>query len=166
MENSAFSNLFRTPKEKTVEIKDFSIQGNLLKLDDIIIQISNISLITALDVRLPDFPLWVLAVALVGVILLAVKWFIGLFVLAVACLVIYTWYKNVERAKEHKYLNLLLNSGYTYAILFQNGTFLQEVLQIFANIFEDGVSTGTNYYIDMNGCKIDNNSSVVSTIGK
>ena len=81
--------------------------------------------------------------------------------MAVGGYAIYSWYSEYEQAKSHKYLNILLNSGFSYSILFSNEDFLDEVMRVFANIFEDGVGANTNYYIDIKNSTISNGSSVV-----
>ena len=77
---------------------------------------------------------------------------------------IYSWYSEYEEVKSHKYLNILLNSGFTYSILFSNEAFLDEVMHVFANIFEDGAKANTNYYIDIKNSTISNDASVVRNV--
>ena len=75
-------------------------------------------------------------------------------------------YKEFQNAKGKKYLTILLNSGYTYSILFNDHSFLSKVFHVFANILDEGTSPSINYFIDMVNCKIDNNSSVVAEAGR
>lgn len=163
---TASSNLIGGGKEKTIETENLRIQGHLLQWADVVIQISNISLITAADMPLPPFPLWAGVLGLIGILLLETEFakLVGVLFLLVAGVFIYMWFHKKQESQNHKYLNILLNSGNTYSIVFQNESFLQQVLQIFANIFEEGSQTGTNYYIDLNGCTIDNQSSIVNAL--
>lgn len=45
-------------------------------------------------------------------------------------------------------------------MLFESDTFLKQVLDVFANIFEDDNLTGKNIYIDIKNCRIDDHSNV------
>lgn len=158
--------LMGNPKEKTVNTEKLFIQGHLLRWEDVIIQISNISLITSANVTAPQFPLWALIMAVVGLVLLKPIWYIGLILIAIAIFAFFAWYSSVQDAKNSKYLNILLNSGQTYLIMFQSKHFLNDVLQVFANIFEEGPSGNTNYYINIKDSKIDHNSSIIRSVAE
>ena len=153
-------------KEKTVETKNLRIQGHLLSWKGSVIQISNISLITTSDVRTAPFPLWAGVIILVGIALLREVWYVGLILFAISGTAIYFWYSSVQEAKTHKYLNILLNSGQTYSIMFQDEKFLKEVLRVFANIFEEGSAGNVNYNINIRDSVIDHNSSVVNSAAR
>lgn len=158
------NSLLNNSKERTVETEDILVRGNLLKWEGVMIQISNISLITTADMNTPPFPIWAAIVTFIGFFLLSeVIWVPALLLTLVGFFVIYKWYKKCEIAKKHKYLNILLNSGYTYSILFYNSPFLEQVFSVISNILEEGVSSGTNYHIDISNCTIADNSSVVNT---
>ena len=60
-------------------------------------------------------------------------------------------------------LNIMLDSGYTFSLIADNIDFVNEIVNVFSNIFRDGSGATVTYYINMKECKIDNNSSVVST---
>lgn len=151
-------------KEKTVQTKQLLIQGHLLRWEGVIIQISNISLITSTNLNPPRFPIWAAIAVLAGISLLDPIWYVGLIAMAVGGYSIYSWYSEYEEVKSHKYLNILLNSGFTYSILFSNEAFLDEVMHVFANIFEDGAKANTNYYIDIKNSTISNDASVVRNV--
>ena len=158
--------LMGNPKEKTVKTEKLLIQGHLLRWEDVVIQISNISLITSSDVITAQFPTWAGIMAVVGLALLGLVWYLGLILIAIAGFAIFSWYSSVQEAKNRKYLNILLNSGQTYSIMFQSKHFLNDVLQVFANIFEEGSAGGTNYYINIKDSKIDHNSSIIRSTAK
>lgn len=153
--------LMGNKKEKTVQTRNLFIQGHLLQWEGVIIQISNISLITSSNMNRPIFPIWAGIMAIIGLSLLKLVWYVGLIALAIGGVGIYFWYSEVERVKNNKYLNILLNSGFTYSILFTNEDFLQNVMQVFANIFEDAAEDHANYYIDIKNSTISNGASVV-----
>lgn len=163
-EKTTSRDLISGKKEKTVQTKQLLIQGHLLRWEGVIIQISNISLITSTNLNPPVFPIWAAIAVLAGISLLDPIWYVGLIAMAVGVYSIYSWYSEYEEVKSHKYLNILLNSGFTYSILFSNEAFLDEVMHVFANIFEDGAKSSTNYYIDIKNSTISNDASVVRNV--
>lgn len=166
--SSTSSSILSEKKDRTVQTKNLLVRGNLLYWEGVIIQISNISLLTTTNFNTPRFPSWTILLILVGTTVFSVPGTIiaGLLLLLVAVLAIYSWYKKVQDAKGKKYLTILLNSGYTYSILFNDHSFLSKVFHVFANILDEGTSPSINYFIDMVNCKIDNNSSVVAEAGR
>lgn len=150
-------------KGKTIETDNLRIAGNLLGWNGALIQISNISLITTENLNTARFPLWTILCAIIGFALLRGATFFGILLIITAGAACYYWYTKVQETKNHKYLNILLNSGYTYSILFKNDSFLDDVLLVFSNILEEDKKGKTNYFIDMESCTI-TNSSVGSTV--
>lgn len=162
--NMMGSGLTGISKEKTVETSNFQVKGHLLQWKDVVIQISNISLITSTDVQPTLFPVWGLVVAAIGSVLIRYVWPIGFILLALSAYVFFAWYRENEKKKLQKFLYIQLNSGKSFSILFQSQDFLDQVIQTFANIFEDGDKTGNNYYFDLKNSKIDRNSSVIGNL--
>lgn len=100
--------LIGNKQEKTVQMKQLLIQGHLLRWEGVIIQISNISLITSTNLNPPRFPIWAAIAVLAGISLLDPIWYVGLIAMAVGGYSIYSWYSEYEEVKSHKYLNTLL----------------------------------------------------------
>ena len=124
-------------KEKQIKTQSLSIVGHLLRWEDVVIQISNISLISTSDFQQTMFPVWVIFLMVAGIVLLPFMWWAGLLCLALSIFVIWTWYNEIKKTKKYKYLNIQLNSGRMFSLLFESKEFLNQVLDIFANIFED-----------------------------
>lgn len=166
--SSKSSSILSEKKDRTVQAKNLLIRGNLLYWEGVIIQISNICFLTTTNFNTPRFPLWSILLILAGIAFLseAETIIVGLLLLLGAVFAIYSWYKEFQDAKGKKYLTILLNSGYTYSILFNDHSFLSKVFHVFANILDEGTSPSINYFIDMVNCKIDNNSSVVAEAGR
>ena len=57
-------------KEKRVNTPSLSIVGRLLRWEDTIIQIDNISLISTAEFQQTSFPLWSLVLILIGLLLI------------------------------------------------------------------------------------------------
>lgn len=147
-------------KEKRVNTPSLSIVGRLLRWEDTIIQIDNISLISTTDFQQTSFPLWSLVLILIGLLLIRYSVFVGLICLAGAGLAIWFWNAEVQKTQSYKYLNIQLNSGRVFSLLFESDVFLKQVLDVFANIFEDNDLTDKNIYIDIRNCRIDDHSNV------
>lgn len=164
--NNLADNFLGNKKDKTVETENLLVRGNQLQWDGVLIQISNISLITTSDMNSPVYPLWAAIVGILGLVLVfnSDTWFLGLLLILVAGAASYLWYTKLKVAQQSKYLNIQLNSGRMYSILFRDEAFLKKVFHVFSNIFDEGPSSEINYHIDMKNCHIDNNSSVVSTV--
>ncbi len=147
-------------KEKRVNTPSLSIVGRLLRWEDTIIQIDNISLISTADFQQTSFPLWSLVLILIGLLLIRYSVFVGLICLTGGGLAIWFWNAEVQKTQSYKYLNIQLNSGRVFSLLFESDVFLKQVLDVFANIFEDNDLTDKNIYIDIRNCRIDDHSNV------
>lgn len=160
------SELLGGGREKFIETDTFRIAGHLLQWKDVAIQISNVSMISTANVRLPRFPAWTVLLFLAGAVILEWQWQIPLLLFVLGAVVIYAWHMDKEEKKKLKALTISLNSGETYFILFSDVVFLHQVLDVFSGIFEEGgKSTETTYKIDIQNCRIDHESSFI-TAGK
>lgn len=149
-------------KEKQVKTQRLSIMGHLLRWDDVVIQISNISLISTSNFQQTALPVWTIFLFVIGVILLPFIWWAGLLCLALGVFVVWVWYKENQKTKKYKYLNIQLNSGRIFSLLFENKAFLNQVLDVFANIFEDEDSQAKNrdIRIDIQNCHVEDRSNL------
>lgn len=149
-------------KEKQVKTQRLSIVGHLLRWDDVVIQISNISLISTSNLQQTPMPFWAIILIIFGVVLLPIIWWASLLCLALGILVIWAWYKETKKTEKYKYLNIQLNSGRMFSLLFENQEFLNQVLDVFANIFEDDNSQAQNrdIRIDIQNCHVDDRSNL------
>lgn len=154
------SSMMSNPKDKMVQTDRLQILGHLLRWDDVVIQISNISMISTGSYQSQSFPLWAAIVVIVGLITFWISWLIGLLLTVFGAAVIYLWYAEYQKTKNFKYLHILLNSGKSFSLLFQKENFLRKVLDVFANIFEDENSNAM-YNIDIQNCTIDNHSALI-----
>lgn len=165
LSQNSIGELFNQEKEKTMEVGNLYIKGQLLQWEDVIIQISNISLITTANVQPARFPLLSLLILLIGLLLFSSKILIASIVLLIGVAWIALWYQDYSQAKSQKFLRIYLNSGRAFSLLFKNETFLNRVMEIFANIFEEGNDySHTNISIDIANCQVDNQSSIIGSI--
>ena len=82
--------------------------------------------------------------------------------LALGIFVIWAWYTENQKTKKYKYLNIQLNSGRMFSLLFENKEFLNQVLDVFANIFEDDDYQAKNrdIRIDSQNCHVEDRSNL------
>lgn len=158
-------NLFGSKKEKIIETNELQIRGHLLRWKDVVIQISNISLISVGNYPRPPFPMWTIAVILIGIIAWPLSILIGAIVLAVGIAGMSIWYESWWPKKDYKFLHLYLNSGQSFSFMFEEESFLRKVLDVFANIFEDVEKNINNSVtIDIKNCSVRDNGRIVETI--
>ena len=167
MEQNQFGTLLQNSlgansKEKQVKTQRLSIVGHLLRWEDVVIQISNISLISTSNFKQTALPVWAIVMRVIGVILLPFIWWAGLLCLALGIFVIWAWYTENQKTKKYKYLNIQLNSGRMFSLLFENKEFLNQVLDVFANIFEDDDYRAKNrdIRIDIQNCHVEDRSNL------
>lgn len=148
-------------KNKVIETPRFNIRGHLLRWEDTAIQISNIAMVTTGDLAAPRFPIPAAVLILLGLAGMSMSAAVGLLLLAAGGGWIALWYSSVNKTKGQKYLHLFLNSGNVYSFTFNDMGFLNQVLQVFANIFKSGTTSDTNFQINVQGCEIRENGAIV-----
>ena len=128
----------------TINTDYLTIEGNMMKWSDTIIQISNISIISTANVATRPFPILSVILGSIGLLLIIVSqnsygYYDGLSGPGVMMLIamaawIFVWYLNNKNREELQKLNILTNSGLTYTIVFHDKKFLAQVMKRFAEI--------------------------------
>lgn len=150
---------------KTVETGKLQIEGHLMKWEDVVIQISNVSMITAAKLPTPRFPIWTVFSMIAGSVgfmysqetygssaeMMAL---VAAILLGLSAFGVVRWLVDCLKTIGHKYLQILLNSGYVYALYIPDQQFLQRVLGVFENIFRDGGKAGQNVQINISNSTI------------
>lgn len=123
---------------REIDTDSLKIYGNCLEFKDTVIQLSNVSLVANNPIVPPQFPIWAAAALIVGLLFLFVDIGIirvlGLFLILGGGYVTYAWYQRSERDKKLKKLVIATNSGQTYFILFNQGEFLNKVINALKEI--------------------------------
>ena len=183
--DSEISNEIEPANEEyeALETTSLTIKGHLLRWNNYVVQISNISLVSSGEKDQPSFPKWILWTTLIGIIILAygIKESSGYYsdnelaggmigiailLLAIAVIALVIWINQVWSCQEEKYLHIHMNSGSTYSILFKDKEFLEKkVIPMFSKIFEDGAKDNSSFYIDIRNCNIED-SSIGNTVNK
>ncbi len=163
--NLLSSELFSDSKEKVIHTDHLQIKGHLLRWNDVVIQISNISQISIGNYPVPRFPISALLILGVGLVSLPLNILFALVMIALGVFIIVVWYREKNSKKGHKFLHLRLNSGTVFSFEFAQESFLRRVLEIFANIFEDVERTAnSNVTIDIKNCNVTGNGSIIHTL--
>ena len=148
--------------EKFIETPSLLIKKNIMTWDNTVIQLSNISYISASDIPLAKFPVWAALAILIGFWLLGKSTFLALLLIAVSAAGLYFWYKANEKRRQGAILTIRMNSGHNLYFTFEEKKFLLRVVHVLENIIING---GANAPIDINikGCTI-NNSNILNDI--
>lgn len=125
-------------KSREINTDSLKIHGNCMEFLDVVIQLSNISLISTNSVIPTKFPTWSIGAIAIGLICLLLKAapivILGLILIGGGGGAIYLWYQQIQKEKELKKLVIATNSGQTFSILFYNGEFLKTVIGVLKEI--------------------------------
>ena len=116
--------LFNTQEEEEIKTDRLQINGNILRIDQTTLQLSNLSSVShgLIKVKIPYAFLIIWGV--VGLIFIKLYALIG-FILLIG-LGIYIYYLYQKTINTNSYLYLQLNSGINYTILFEDKEFLEK----------------------------------------
>ena len=148
--------------EKFIETPSLVIKKNIMTWDNTMIQLSNVSYLSASSLTLKPFPFLAALIILGGLCMLGEMLVPGLLVIACGAAWIYSWCNDNETRQTGATLTIRMNSGHNLYFSFANKEFLLKVLDVLENIIING---GANSPVSINiaGCTI-SNSSVLSDI--
>lgn len=139
--------------EKYIETPSMMIKKNIMTWGNTMIQLSNISYISAENIETTAFPLLAALLAIVGLLLMGEAFLLGFILIAAGAIWIYYWYKENEKRKQGAILTIRMNSGHNLYFTFTNKQFLLKVLGVLERIIIDGNVSGP-VSIDIKGCTI------------
>lgn len=93
-------------KSKTIDTPFLAVQGNVMTWDNVMIQISNISLLSAIPITPSEFPFWALIAVIAGLFLFNVSALLALVLIAIGAVEIYSWYTESEKRKQGAILTI------------------------------------------------------------
>lgn len=149
-------------RRKTINTEFLSINGNAMLCNDLLIQISNISLISISPVALSDFPWKFLIVLALGLYLFRTLILAVLIIGAIIILVLYFWHSKNEEYKQQAILTIQLDSGYEWCIRFEDKEFLKHVFDVLKNVIED--DNNKQVYINIKNSQISDDASVLNDL--
>lgn len=155
-------NLGEKMGEKYIETPSLLIKNNIMTWDNTMIQLSNISYISAADIALIRFPGWLVAAFFAGLFLLGKQVLLATLLITAGAVGLYFWYKENEKRRQGAILTIRMNSGHNLYFTFKEKEFLMRVIRVLEGIIVNG---GVNSPVSINikGCTI-TNSNVLTDI--
>ena len=147
----------------TIQTDYLKIYGNVLEFKDTTLQLSNISLLSTTDIAPARFPGWSVVLILLGAWRLPRNIVLSLLVIAAGAAWIYFWYGRAQKVKQLKRLIIITNSGNTFSIVFNDQTFLNEVVNVLNGIIANPAAHG-DVTINVKDNILQGNASVVQTL--
>lgn len=145
--------------EKVIETPALRIRKNIMMWEDTMIQLSNVSYVSASNIAATAFPVWAAVMILAGLLLISKSAVIALVLIALGGLWIYLWYQENEKRKQGAILTIRMNSGHTFQFAFKNKAFLLDVLKVLENIIVDG--TDKQVSVNISNSTISGNARVL-----
>lgn len=124
--------------EKVIETPSLLIKKNIMVWDNTMIQLSNISYVSAANVAATTFPIWAALLVLLSFFMFGKSTLLALVLLAVGGIWIYSWYQENEKRKQEAILTIRMNSGHSLCFAFEKKAFLYDVLTVLERIIIDG----------------------------
>lgn len=140
------------------------IKGNILCWDGTMIQLSNVSCISTTPLVQLAFPLLSIVILLGGFLLLKYNWVMSIILLGIGVFWIFKWYTINEERKKNTILNIVMNSGNSLQFVINNRNFLYKVLKVLEQIIINGGVEKQNVFINLQGCQITGNASVLNDL--
>lgn len=148
--------------EKSIKTEQFFIRGNIMTWEGNMLQLSNVSSVSTMGLSDLPFPFLAVIVFLVGLSIFGVSLLLALLFMVVGGGYFYYWYtKNKIRASTIN-LIILMNSGTSFQFVFQNKSFLMEVLKVLETIICDGGIGNHVISVSISGCEIGGDISVLN----
>lgn len=119
------------------------IRKNIMIWENNMIQLSNISCISASNVDDLPLPAWAAVIMLVGLVMFTASALLAIVLLIVGGFALFQWYSKNQKRKEEAILTIRMNSGSNFYILFNDKTFLRRVLNVLENIIVNGNVPGS-----------------------
>lgn len=145
---------------KGIETPFLKIRKNCLEIQNTVIQLSNISLLSTKDVTPPKFPVFSIILILAGLVLLGDFTPFALVALVVGVGWICMWAAWLYDLKKLKRLTIITNSGNVFPIVFENKEFLDKVATILTDIIRDPTHD-RSITINVKGCTFTDDSHVL-----
>ena len=145
--------------EKVINTPSLRIRKNIMMWGDTMIQLSNVSYVSASNIATTVFPVWAAVMILAGLLLISQSTLVALVLIGLGGLWLYLWYQRNEQRKRGAILTIRMNSGHTFQFTFNNKAFLLEVLKVLENIIVDG--TDSQVSINISNSTISGNARVL-----
>lgn len=149
-------------KDKTIDTPQLVITGNIMLWKDSMLQLSNISSVSAVALQPVPFPGWALLVLLLGLFAFTIQAVIAFVMIVVAVSFIFLWVKNNNDISKQKKLIIRMNSGMVCSFLFNDKEFLDRVFGVLGTIISEAGKEERNIKIDINNSTISGNAKILN----
>jgi len=141
-----------SPGINAIETPVLNIRKNLIIWKDTMIQISNVSYISAAPPEMLPFPNWAFGATVIGGFLLALNSdLIPISMVLIACGIafLYLWFTANAKRQQTAILSIRMNSGQTLDFKFYDKDFMSEVMAVLEQIMLNGGTTTQNIEINI-----------------
>ena len=131
--------------EKSIDTPSLYLEKNIMMWNNhTMIQLSNISYISAESIPALPLPIFAILALLVGLTFLAIEGMalVGILILIGAGWYLYFWYEQSQKRSNGAILNIRMNSGHVFNFEFTDKAFLQTVATRLRLILMDGGVSG------------------------
>lgn len=149
-------------QEKTIDTPQLVITGNIMVWKDSMLQLSNISSVSAVALQPVPFPTWTLLVFVLGLFALTIETTVALVMVIVAVFFIFVWAKSNNDISKQKKLIIRMNSGTVCSFLFNDKEFLDRVFGVLGAIISEAGKEERNIKIDINNSTISGNAKILN----
>lgn len=149
-------------QEKHIETKNFCILGNMLRWENSMIQLSNVSLITEMNYSTIAFPILSIAPIIGGLLLYKISIPACLIAILAGAGWIAWWYVQNEKLKKLILLTIIMNSGEHVCITFNDRAFLDKVINVLEKVMFDGGTGDEKLVINIANNKIGGHSQLLN----
>lgn len=150
--------------EKSIKTPELLIEGNIMRWEGTMIQLSNVSCISIKPLQLLEFPKYAIVTFIIGLGLLMYNALLGLLAILGGGIWIYVWHEMNEKRKSDTVLSINLNSGENLQFIFFSKTFLLDVLHVLEYTIVNGGIGKKNISINVSGCNISGDASILNDI--
>lgn len=150
--------------EKSIKTSELIIEGNIMRWEGTMVQLSNVSCISIEPIQLLEFPRYSVFLILLGTCLSKFDILLGNLLMLAGIIWICEWSEKNKKRKSDTVLTINLNSGENLRFIFNKKDFLEEVLTVLEYIIINGGVGEKNVSIDISGCNISGNAKVLDDI--
>lgn len=150
---------------KNIETPFLKVRGNCLEIENTIIQLSNISLLSTTDVAPDKFPILSVVLILIGCVFAERIEVVAAVAIIIGGAWLFYWYLAAQKAKELKRLTIITNSGNVFPIVFDDEKFLSKVVTVMTDIIRDPAHA-RDITINVKECTFSDDASVIGNMYK
>lgn len=155
--------------ENEINTEKLKIVGNIIKFENSLIQIKNISYITTMKLTKEKFPFLISLIGLLGAVGFIKTDYKLLSVLSIIFSGIYIydqWYRKNRERLTTTVLSIVVNSGNVLEFVVKEKTFLEKIVYVLERIIiENGIEKNSEISINIKDCSFGGDAQVLNNLG-